>query len=166
MIKQKQGNLLDAEEYFILHQVNCQGVMGSGIAKAVKEKWPEVFSAYRMQVEMSKGDHIFSPPNDLALLGTILPVEVPSHIILNGFGQAFYNKKGEELKRHSNYESIYQYLEATRNGILISDKPNTLAIPHRLGCGRGGANWEIVRTMIEQVFLGFGIDVTIYKFDE
>ncbi|MET3289633.1 UNVERIFIED_CONTAM: O-acetyl-ADP-ribose deacetylase (regulator of RNase III) [Brevibacillus sp. OAP136] len=31
----KKGDLLQASEPIIGHQVNCQGVMGSGIAKAI-----------------------------------------------------------------------------------------------------------------------------------
>ena len=34
----KIGNLLDAPVDYICHQVNCQGRMGSGIAKQIKAK--------------------------------------------------------------------------------------------------------------------------------
>ena len=40
------GNIFDCTENIIVHQTNCQGVMGSGIAKQVKERYPEVFNAY------------------------------------------------------------------------------------------------------------------------
>ena len=32
MIKTVYGNILDATEDIICHQVNCQGVMGAGVA--------------------------------------------------------------------------------------------------------------------------------------
>ena len=39
MITEKQGNVVDAllnkEVDYIMHVVNCQGVMGSGVAKAL-----------------------------------------------------------------------------------------------------------------------------------
>jgi len=38
MIKIINGNILDAKETFICHQVNCQGVMGAGLAKAIRNK--------------------------------------------------------------------------------------------------------------------------------
>ena len=41
-----KGSLLDADVDYYCHQVNCQGRMGSGIAKAIKEKWPVVYSEY------------------------------------------------------------------------------------------------------------------------
>ena len=41
------GNLLEIEEGIICHQVNCQGVMGAGVAKAIASRYPQVLSAYR-----------------------------------------------------------------------------------------------------------------------
>lgn len=38
MIKTIEGNILDAEEDIICHQVNCKGVMGAGLAKQSKSK--------------------------------------------------------------------------------------------------------------------------------
>ena len=34
----KTGNILDAQTDVIAHQVNCQGVMGAGLAKQIREK--------------------------------------------------------------------------------------------------------------------------------
>ena len=41
------GNLLEIEEGIICHQVNCQGVMGAGVAKTIASRYPQVLSAYR-----------------------------------------------------------------------------------------------------------------------
>ena len=40
MIKIFEGDLLESGANFICHQVNCQGVMGSGVAKQIKEQFP------------------------------------------------------------------------------------------------------------------------------
>ena len=32
------GDILDIEKGIIVHQVNCQGVMGAGLAKQIKSK--------------------------------------------------------------------------------------------------------------------------------
>jgi len=39
----KIGDVLKAETKVIAHQVNCKGVMGAGLAKQVKSKFPIVF---------------------------------------------------------------------------------------------------------------------------
>ena len=46
MITYKKGNLLNSNCDIIVHQVNCQKVMGSGIAKQIRDRWPEVFVRY------------------------------------------------------------------------------------------------------------------------
>ena len=46
MIRVVKGNLLDAREIVIAHQVNCQKKMNSGVAKAIREKYPEVYEKY------------------------------------------------------------------------------------------------------------------------
>jgi O-acetyl-ADP-ribose deacetylase (regulator of RNase III) len=45
--KQKKMNVLDAPEgAYILHSVNCKGVMGSGFAKVIREKCKESYQHY------------------------------------------------------------------------------------------------------------------------
>ena len=45
-IKIINGNILDAKTDFILHQVNCQGVMGSGVAKTLRQYENGLFQLY------------------------------------------------------------------------------------------------------------------------
>lgn len=47
MIKIIEGNLLEASEDIIGHQVNCQSVMGSGIAKSIRDKYSELYPSYK-----------------------------------------------------------------------------------------------------------------------
>src|SRR5258705_81628 len=43
----KSGNILDATENIIIHQVNCEGVMGAGLAKQLRNKWPIIYTEYK-----------------------------------------------------------------------------------------------------------------------
>ena len=48
------GDLVKEKEYTIFcHQVNCAGVMGTGIAKQIKETYPEVFKEYKEECNES-----------------------------------------------------------------------------------------------------------------
>lgn len=47
MITHKTGDIFTTELNAIGHGVNTQGVMGSGIAVAIKEKYPDVYKIYR-----------------------------------------------------------------------------------------------------------------------
>ena len=47
MIKHIKCDIFESGADVICHQVNCQGVMGSGIAKQVREKYPWVYKEYK-----------------------------------------------------------------------------------------------------------------------
>lgn len=46
-----QGDLFDPELGFdaIAHGVNCKGIMGAGIAKAFRERYPEMYDVYQQR---------------------------------------------------------------------------------------------------------------------
>ena len=46
-IKEVRGDLLAYDAKVRCHQVNCRGVMGAGLAKQVKEKYPEAYEQYK-----------------------------------------------------------------------------------------------------------------------
>jgi O-acetyl-ADP-ribose deacetylase (regulator of RNase III) len=55
MVNIVDGDILNAKENIICHQVNCQGVMGSGLAKQIKNKYPNVYAKYKKFCEENKG---------------------------------------------------------------------------------------------------------------
>lgn len=73
MIEYKKGNLLDVTKGIIMHGCNCQGVMGSGVALAVKRKYPLAFDRYSQMCADFKDDGI-----EGKLLGTVQSVKVQS----------------------------------------------------------------------------------------
>lgn len=46
------GDLFETTAKYICHQVNCKGKMGSGVAKQIRERYPEVYSAYRLECNL------------------------------------------------------------------------------------------------------------------
>lgn len=46
MIFEAQGDLLESPQQTVLCTINCQGAMGAGLAKAVKDRYPHVFDDY------------------------------------------------------------------------------------------------------------------------
>ena len=46
MIKLIEGNLFNTKANIICHQCNCQGIMGSGVALEVKNRYPKVYESY------------------------------------------------------------------------------------------------------------------------
>lgn len=148
-IKIVEGNLLDAKEDLILHQVNCKGKMNSGVAKQIREKWNGVYDNY---VKLCNNH------SSRNLLGYAQFVNVnKEQYVVNLFSQLLYGYDGQ---RYTNYEALYRALEKV--SIKAREFNLSIALPYRIGCDRGGANWNIVYTMIEELFKD--VDVTIYKY--
>lgn len=83
MIKTVVGDLLDATEDIIVQQVNCRSVMGSGVAKAIYTRWPDVKTEYHKFCRRS------TSPYDL--LGKVQLIDVePGKAVANVFGQLNY----------------------------------------------------------------------------
>ena len=150
MVKIISGNLLDSKEDYICHQVNCQGVMGSGVAKAIRDKWPEVFTEYRSCIDMC-----FGTP-----LGSVCYAYInnSNQVVANMFAQSSYGYDG---KRYTSYDAFCNCLSAMAREI---PKSKTIAFPYKIGSDRGGANWNIIYAMICEILGDW--DVTIYKLEE
>ena len=140
MIHYIKGDLLETDYDIICHQVNCQGKMNSGVAKAIREKWPVVYENYRAKYEES----VWSKRSPL---GDIQIVLVDTHkIVINLFSQENFGYDG---KRYTSYDAFWNCLNLLKQTTLPEQ---TIAFPWRIGCVRGGANWAVIRTMIEEVF--------------
>lgn len=60
MIKYVKGNILESDAEALVNPVNCVGVMGAGLAKQFKAKYPEMFDKYKELCKQGKfhGGHI------------------------------------------------------------------------------------------------------------
>lgn len=156
MIKYKTGDILLADEDIICHQVNCQGVMGHGLALQIKNKFPMVFEAYY---------DLCSDYEVKDFFGKIQCVEYENgKYVANIFAQNFYGTD----KQYTDYQALETALVSLFNAVTNLDKYKykTIAMPFNMGCGLGGGDWTMVEGMIEQLSSSFNCDVTIYKLDK
>lgn len=47
MIRYIDGNLLESDAEALVNPVNCVGIMGAGLAKQFKDKYPDMFDRYK-----------------------------------------------------------------------------------------------------------------------
>ena len=159
------GNIFDTHCNIICHQVNCQGIMGHGIAKQVKEKYKGVFNEYKRYCDAHAD-------NREAMLGEALIVDVDygaavldwlvnkeRKYIANIFGQLTY---GTGLR--TNYKALVLGLEVVAN--FAKEHNLSVAIPYKIGCGLAGGDWNKVNILIEGVFAGTGIEVLMYRYEQ
>ena len=152
MIKHIKCDIFESGADVICHQVNCQGVMGSGIAKQVRNKYPEIYKAYIKLCDTCK-------TKKSLLLGTAhLVIKDDGKYIANLFAQENY---GYNKKCYTDYNALKECLINIKN--FSSGK--VVAIPYLMGCYRGGGDWNIVYKMIEDIYSDIDCDVLICEYN-
>jgi len=156
MITYKNGDLLKSNCNIICHQVNCQGVMGSGIAKQIRATYPHIFSKYKQLCEQNKLEYLMGVAQICAIS------EAKTHYIANMFAQLHYLPRGIN---HTNYEMFRLCCQQLKTliPIEIADTEFTIGFPYGIGCGLGGGDWNIVRKIIEEEFADDKWKVEIWK---
>lgn len=150
MIISKSGDIFSSNAEVICHQVNCQGVMGKGLALQVKTKYPEVFIAYKEKCKLIKQGVIKG-------LGDAQFCSVRGRIIVNLFAQYRYGTD----QRHTDYDALRKALTSVKEAFPSS----TIAIPYEIGCRLAGGDWSVVYTIIGEVFCEKENRVEIWKKD-
>lgn len=156
MIHLKEGNILEATEDIIVHQVNCQGVMGAGLAKQIRDKYPNVYNDYKWLVSQRK--------DKKSLLGTVQYISVnDSKTVVNLFGQDTYGRTAGKV--YTDYRAIEDGLKSIYDlatNTFSAYKGKSIALPYGIGCGLAGGDWNVVYKVIDEVFKNH--EVTLYKF--
>ena len=147
MIKYKQGNLLDVKRGVIAHGCNCYGVMGAGVALAVREKYPKAFHDY-----VKVCNRYYDNPQDL--LGEVNLVRVSDDILIaNCFTQLDFGGR----KRHVDYSAVARCFEK-----LASADLEELHIP-KIGAGLAGGDWKVLENLIISSYPG---DITCWILED
>lgn len=147
MIKFKKGDILKAEEKVIIHQTNCLGIMGGGLAKQIREQHPKVYKEYKKLCDSVEDTH--------QLLGTWQSVEDDDVLFINMFSQ----HNVSNCNRMTNYLAF-----ATALADILSKANQDVAIPKFIGCGLANGDWNVVMNLIDILSIDFKYDIVIYEF--
>ena len=140
----KVGDITRAEEPFIVHGANAQGAMGSGVAKALMDRYPTVREHYLVQHKASKKE-------GKPFLGTIhIGHSDTDRVIYNLITQEFYGYDG---KLYASYEAIEQCMKALDESMrciwdATGQKPH-VAMP-KIGAGLAGGDWDVISAIIKR----------------
>jgi O-acetyl-ADP-ribose deacetylase (regulator of RNase III) len=141
---EKQGDVFTTDATYIGHGVNCVGVMGAGIAKTIRDRYPLVYREYKAVCDRGTfrpGDILVLPsrPNNLVKQTT------PDKMIVN---LATQDKPGPDATYDSVFDSLFKF------SVVAAQKINKygkiIAIPE-IGCGIGGLEWDKVAKIVETV---------------
>lgn len=148
------GDLLESHANIIVHQVNCMGVMGAGLARQIRSKWPNVYNEYRALCDE------VSAPRDLMGKAQMVSVE-PGCSVANCFAQQDYRRAGQNICL-TDYGSLSLALNEVRE-FATSINARAVALPFELGCGLAGGDCNIVRDIIDEALGNTAFEVKIYK---
>jgi len=158
MLVYKNGDILTSTADVICHQVNCKGVMGAGLAKQIRNKYPNVYDHYKWHCET------FGQTSGVksSLLGNIIldfgkDIDSGKQIIASLFAQDGYGRD----KRYTDYEALRKGLKCL--SLFLGGHENTIAIPYQMGCGLGGGDWNVVLPIVEEELASYTIEVWKYN---
>jgi len=131
MLRFVNGNMFDLDADVLVNTVNCVGVMGCGVALAIKQRYPEIYRRYRADCKnatiMPGGVYVYRANDDKLIL-------------------QFATK--DHWRQLSRLVYIQDGLDALKK-ILQQQPPGTVVAIPALGCGHGGLDWDTVKAMIE-----------------
>lgn len=124
------GDILNIREGIIVHQVNCRRVMGAGLAKKIRELYPEHYMDFMSMAPA---------------LGKVFTTKVEKNLYIAGiYGQDRYGRDG----CYTDYDALRRGLKRIR--VIAQQLELDVYIPYGIGCGLAGGDWNIVYKMIEE----------------
>lgn len=129
----------------VIHGCNCFNTMGSGVAKALRDKWPQV---YAVDNETTKGD--------IRKLGGFTVASAGCTLVVNAYTQYSYNPRVHPFEYSALsafFTNFTKYYDDTAQGKLLMPK---------IGAGLGGGDWNV----IEQILINTGLDITVCVLEE
>lgn len=161
MINEVIGDLLSTTECNVIaHQANLFHSFGAGIARGIREKFPEAFEADK-KTEHGSEDKLGSYS-----VGPITEKEGTSiDFVINVYSQAGIG--GQD--RNTRYDALDNALAKLRIQLderAAKGKKVHLGFPYQFGCGLANGNWGIVKAIIEANFGDAKYPVSIYILPE
>lgn len=128
MIKFTVGDIFQSTAECIVNTVNCEGVMGKGLALEFKKRYPENYISYVTACKLGR-----------LKIGKLHFFKEKGKLIVN-----FPTK--DKWRNNSKMEYIQKGLVELVN-LILAENIKSIAIPP-LGCGNGNLDWREVKSVI------------------
>lgn len=127
----------------IVHGCNCHCNMGAGIAKTIRETWPE---AYAADCATKKGDR--------DKMGTFSFAKVGDLTIVNLYTQYNYTRDKIDVE--------YEFLEEGLRRVKEAFPGKRIGLP-MIGAGLAGGAWHIIKEIIGNTLKGEDVTVVVFR---
>jgi len=140
----------------LIHGANCQQKMGNGVAKALKNKWPQIYDA---DLNYNPDKKPFERLGDYSY--AVVDINNTRKVIINAYTQLYYGNDG---KRYVSYDAIDQVFEKLKNYFIKHNITDKKIIIPKIGSKLGGGNWDVIAAIIDNHMKDY--DLTVVEFDE
>jgi len=146
LISYVKGDLLKATEPVIVHGCNDRGVMGSGVAKVIRAKWPAAYRVYKWTYDEAGLE-----------LGDIIShyAMADDKRIVNAITQEGYGRDGRKYVSYDAVDLCFSQI----NSLCKRNDYDSIAIP-KIGSDLGGGDWDIIIQIIKSKMTD--ADVKVY----
>lgn len=129
-----KGDLLSVDRGIIVHGCNSCGYFNAGVAKAIREKYPQAYQ-----------DYMYHYRRGNANLGNIIMTKISDDLyIVSGITQ---NEFGRIPQRcYVSYEAIEQVFSQVNNTAIALNLSVNFPM---IGAGLGGGDWNSIRNIID-----------------
>jgi O-acetyl-ADP-ribose deacetylase (regulator of RNase III) len=138
---------LDGRFDVIAHGCNCMCQMGKGIAKSIRQEFPEAYAADRQ-----------TTPGDRAKLGTITTAQIERGdakiVVVNAYTQFDYRPPGPNVD--------YDAIRAAMRQVKRHFAGRRIGYP-KIGAGLAGGDWQRIAPIIDEELADE--DHTLVEFD-
>lgn len=141
----KSGDVFTSDAGAIAHGVNTRGVMGAGIAKAFRERYPDMYSHYRRECQF----------------GRLQPGGLMAYLPADGEFGVVYNVASQ---KNTGPDAKIEWLGAGLDSALRDAETRgfgKIAMP-RIGTGIGGLDWEEVEPWLRGLAGKYNVDIEVW----
>lgn len=165
IVKEKQGNLLDADEHYIMHQCNCCTLKSHGLSAQIANKWPEC-DLYAKRPKKTK--NATSKP-DTPGQCILLPTKDGKKGVICALAQWAPGKPGQWEEKYIHFmgcrpnkpDTKPQRVEWFKECIChlerwwIANGNPLIGVPANIGCGFAGGDWTVYKDILEESSIHF-----------
>ena len=134
---------IDGDIESIIHQANCQSVMGAGLAKQIKYRCPSAYDDYINDKVKKLGGYSYGVQKKCK--------------IINIYGQYNYGR----TERYTNYAALMISIFRIIKDLNLKQ----IGVPKGMGCNLGGGNWLTIQDILSDIEVMTGVEFVVYSYD-
>lgn len=144
-IVHRRGSIFTSDADVLVNTVNCSGVMGAGIAREMRLRYPEMYERYRVEAELGR-----------VVIGQVVVDKACSPWILNF-----------PTKKHWRHPSRVSYLRVGLDAFerrAAQGDFQSVAFP-LLGASHGGIEPDVSKKLMVDRLQGLPLEIEIWEYD-